>query len=270
MTRWVAFIQLFSFGLVYKPGKTLKIANRLSRRPQSEDGQKEKSDFDEEDEWVKPHPGFAVKHNNILKLTGMKLPSKQEGFCKGMEEYFNTLKGPFVSKEDDFKKIKRNSSNFFSEEGQLKRRNTPNPQVVVSSQNFQRRILKSLHEEMGHRGENETYRRVKKRFEWQGMKKIVQKWVKYWKAFQKRSHFHQKEEARISFTSTLFERVSIGAVHVQAGRWKYLVVARDDLSGWPEAIGSVKLTAKSVSELFTAEWICRYGAPKIGDSIRRA
>ncbi|MBW0545385.1 hypothetical protein O181_085100 [Austropuccinia psidii MF-1] len=37
---------------------------------------------------------------------------------------------------------------------------------------------------------------------------------------------------------------------------------RDNFSGWPETIGLVKLTERSVSEWFTSEWICRYGAPK--------
>ncbi|MBW0542956.1 hypothetical protein O181_082671 [Austropuccinia psidii MF-1] len=52
------------------------------------------------------------------------------------------------------------------------------------------------------------------------------------------------------------------AVHIKAGRWKYLVVARDDFSGWPETVALTRLTAKSVSEWFNSEWICRYGAPK--------
>ncbi|MBW0521701.1 hypothetical protein O181_061416 [Austropuccinia psidii MF-1] len=47
------------------------------------------------------------------------------------------------------------------------------------------------------------------------------------------------------------------AVHIKAGRWKYLVVERDYFSGWPETVALTRLTAKSVSE-----WICRYGAPK--------
>ncbi|MBW0578911.1 hypothetical protein O181_118626 [Austropuccinia psidii MF-1] len=169
-----------------------------------------------------------------------------------MVEYVNTLKRPSGIKEDDFKKIKRKSSNFFLEEGRLKIRNTPNPQIVFSIQNSQRRILKSLHEEMGHRGENETYRRVQENLLWEGMKKIVKKWVKSCKACQTRSHYHQKEEGRISFTSKFFERVSTDAVNVKSGRWKYLVVARDDFSGWPETIGLVRLTEKSGSEWFTS------------------
>ncbi|MBW0470033.1 hypothetical protein O181_009748 [Austropuccinia psidii MF-1] len=173
MTRWVAFIQLFSFELVHKPGKTITMPDGLSRRPQSEDEEKEKSDFDEEEQWMKTHPGFGVKHNNKIRFSGIKIPSKQKGFWKRMEEYLDTLKSPFGSKEDDFKKTIRKSSNFFLEEGQLKRRNKPNPQVVLSSQSSQRRILKSSHEKMGHRGESETYRRVKEIFWWEGMKKMV-------------------------------------------------------------------------------------------------
>ncbi|MBW0528364.1 hypothetical protein O181_068079 [Austropuccinia psidii MF-1] len=94
------------------------------------------------------------------------------------------------------------------------------------------------------------------------MKKIVMKWVKSCQECQKRSHLQQKEEGKISATSTLFERVSMDAVHIKAGRWKYLVVERDDFSGWPETVALTRLTAKPVSEWFNPEWICRYGAPK--------
>ncbi|MBW0564514.1 hypothetical protein O181_104229 [Austropuccinia psidii MF-1] len=52
------------------------------------------------------------------------------------------------------------------------------------------------------------------------------------------------------------------AVHIKSGRWKYMVVSRDDFSGWPETVGLLKLTAKAVSEWFTLEWIGRYGSPK--------
>ncbi|MBW0589200.1 hypothetical protein O181_128915 [Austropuccinia psidii MF-1] len=47
------------------------------------------------------------------------------------------------------------------------------------------------------------------------------------------------------------------AIHIKAGRWEYLVIARDDFSGWPETVALTRLTSKSVSE-----WICRCGAPK--------
>ncbi|MBW0584601.1 hypothetical protein O181_124316 [Austropuccinia psidii MF-1] len=52
------------------------------------------------------------------------------------------------------------------------------------------------------------------------------------------------------------------AVHIKSGKWKYMVVARDDFSGWPEKVRLVKLTAKAVAECFKSEWICRYGSLK--------
>jgi hypothetical protein len=52
------------------------------------------------------------------------------------------------------------------------------------------------------------------------------------------------------------------AVHIKAGRWKYLIVARDDFSGWAETVGLTSLKSKNISEWFTAEWIYRYGVPK--------
>ncbi|MBW0584516.1 hypothetical protein O181_124231 [Austropuccinia psidii MF-1] len=119
-----------------------------------------------------------------------------------------------------------------------------------------------MHKELGHQGENETYGRIKKRYWWEVMKNIVKKWVKSCEEFQKRSHLQKKEEGKISATSTLFERVSMDAVHIKAGIWKYWVVARHDFSGWPETVALTRLRAKSVSEWFNSEWIFRYGAPK--------
>ncbi|MBW0551768.1 hypothetical protein O181_091483 [Austropuccinia psidii MF-1] len=64
MTRWVAYIQLFSFDLVHKPGKTFSIPDGLSRRPKGEDKEdSERDDFDEQEDWIKPHPGIWPKRS---------------------------------------------------------------------------------------------------------------------------------------------------------------------------------------------------------------
>ncbi|MBW0506278.1 hypothetical protein O181_045993 [Austropuccinia psidii MF-1] len=42
MTRWMAYIQIFSFYLVHKPGKTFTIPDRLSRIPKGEEEKKVK------------------------------------------------------------------------------------------------------------------------------------------------------------------------------------------------------------------------------------
>jgi hypothetical protein len=69
------------------------------------------------------------------------------------------------------------------------------------------------------------------------------------------------EERKATGKSTIFGRVSLDTVHIKAGRWKYLVVARDDLSGWSEAIGLEKIQAKKIAQWFQEDWVFRYGAP---------
>ncbi|MBW0484874.1 hypothetical protein O181_024589 [Austropuccinia psidii MF-1] len=116
---------------------------------------------------------------------------------------------------------------------------------------------------MSPRGENETYQRIKARFWCEGMKKSVKKWVQSCLACQHRSQNLQREKGKSTATSTIFERVSMDAGHIKSGRWKYMVMARDDFSGWPESVGLINLTAKAVADYFTSEWICRYSSPKL-------
>ena len=272
MTRWVAFIQLFSFDLVHRSGKTFTMPDSLSRRPRDED-EEDPEEFDEEQAWVTPHPGFGVKEVNLMALPvqreinlttlGIKpVENVQVGFWKMMKEYLETWRRPENCDDKNFARIKRRSITYFVEEGQLKKRKLPYSQTVISNPAIQAQVMKSLHEDLGHRGKTETYRRLKERFWWEGMKKMARKWVQSCEACQKRNKELPKEKGRPTATSTLFQRVSMDAVHVKAGKWKYIVIARDDFSGWAETVGLTNLKSKSIAEWFVEEWICRYGIPK--------
>ncbi|MBW0551361.1 hypothetical protein O181_091076 [Austropuccinia psidii MF-1] len=101
MTRWVAFIQLFSFDLVHKPGKTFTIPDGISRRPKnSEEEEEDAPEFDEEEDWIKQHPGFGAKNVNSLNFPGIQVPTKQEGFWKRMQEHSSKIQKPESSKEE--------------------------------------------------------------------------------------------------------------------------------------------------------------------------
>ncbi|MBW0530721.1 hypothetical protein O181_070436 [Austropuccinia psidii MF-1] len=92
MTRWVAFNQLFSFDLVHKPGKTFTIPYGLSRRPKNSEEDEDALEFDDEENWIKPHPGFGAKNVNSLNFSGIQVPTKQEGIWKRIQEYLITMK----------------------------------------------------------------------------------------------------------------------------------------------------------------------------------
>ncbi|MBW0507942.1 hypothetical protein O181_047657 [Austropuccinia psidii MF-1] len=164
MTRWVAFIQLVSFDLVNKPGKTFTVPHGLSRRPKEEEKEEsERDDSDEEEDWIKPYAELYLKEvssSKVRKLSrnksNIEVPIKQEVFGKHMQEYLNSLKNPQSIGEEYLHKIKRRSLNIYLEGEQLKRRNQEHPQIVLYNEKAQKQILKKTHEELGSRGENQT------------------------------------------------------------------------------------------------------------------
>ncbi|MBW0562754.1 hypothetical protein O181_102469, partial [Austropuccinia psidii MF-1] len=132
MTRWVAYIQLFSFDLVHKPRRTFTMPDGLSRRPKGEDKEEsERDDFNEKEDFIKPQPGLGLKEVNTSKVgklsrnktSNIEIPINQEGFRKHMQEYLNIINKPQSIGEEYFKKIKRRSVNLYLEGGKLKRRN---------------------------------------------------------------------------------------------------------------------------------------------------
>ena len=164
--------------------------------------------------------------------------------------------------EKEWKDIKHKSATFFITGGRLKRRCKPFPQVVITDTQFQKKIMQNLHEELGHRGMNETYRRIKLRLWWPNMRRIVKQWDKSCLPCQQRSSAKHMELKQSTGAQTIFGRISIDTVHIKAGKWKYLVLARDELSGWVEAVGMENLKATKVADWFLEHWIHRYGAPQ--------
>ncbi|MBW0460850.1 hypothetical protein O181_000565 [Austropuccinia psidii MF-1] len=107
ITKWVAFIQLFSFDLVHKPQKTFTITDGISRRPKISEEDEDAPEFDEEEDWIKPHPGFGAANVNSLNFSGIQVPTNKEGFWKRMQEYLSKMKKPESSKEEEFRSIKK-------------------------------------------------------------------------------------------------------------------------------------------------------------------
>ena len=265
MNRWIAFIQLFSFDLIHVPAKDFTLPDGLSRRPPDEEDQ-DPAPFDEDEDWIKPHPGFGLKDTFVGELMGTSAKlgedsTLQEGFWARFQQYLSTKTRPEDCKDQEFKHFLDKSAFFFISKGVLYRKHKPFSQIVITSSRTQQHILQSLHEQLGHRGIEETYRRLQLRFWWPHLKKSVTKWVQSCEACQKRSATLPMEPRKATGHSVIFGRVSLDTVHIKAGKWKYLVVARDDLSGWIEAVGLEKIQARKIAQWFQESWIYRYGAP---------
>jgi hypothetical protein len=121
-----------------------------------------------------------------------------------------------------------------------------------------------LHDESGHRDREGTYRKVSQRFWWPGMAKDVAEFVRTCEKCQLRATGRFPDELHATFGSSLFHKVCMDIVHMTAGvdQKKYLVLARDDFSGWVEGRGLTKATSEKVADFVYQELISRFGCPR--------
>lgn len=121
----------------------------LSRRLE-EDPEEFHKEFDEEEEWISPHPGLGLKNLNLLEGQPKNAPQGQ--FWEKMKEYLSALQRPAGSSDKEFQKTKRISPNFYIEGERLKWRGMWGPQLVISLEEEKEKIMMELDKEMGHRG----------------------------------------------------------------------------------------------------------------------
>ena len=176
-----------------------------------------------------------------------------------MEEYLSSLQPPSNMSAKEFRSLKRKSVNFFVQGSRLMKRSNPCSLIVITIPSKQVSVLEKLHEELGHRGQVETYRRISERFWWPSLKKSVSLWCKSCEVCQKRDLRRPLEVRYPTGESTVFGRVSMDAVHIKASGAKYLIVARDDFSGWVEAKFLKNLTSESVASFLHENWTTRFG-----------
>ncbi|KAE8222681.1 hypothetical protein CF326_g8332 [Tilletia indica] len=100
--------------------------------------------------------------------------------------------------------------------------------LVVDCREEQERWMRLSHEEAGHKGVATTTRVLEQRFYWKGLSASVKEWIKTCDSCEGK---------------------------------RYLVVARDDLSGWVEAQALRQKTARAVARFLVEDVFTRHGLP---------
>jgi hypothetical protein len=181
MTRWLSYIRLFDFDTTHIPGNKNGAADALSRRGQSnEDDEESERDTDEH---------FEARMYGIT-VAGDPKPSMacvyfHEGEYMGddliLGQYLETLQRPDGLADAEYRQLHRKARSFFICDGYLfkrgRKRGFP-PRRVVGTQDQRSEIIRELHDEIGHRGNQATYGHVSRRYQWKGMYADIEKWIK--------------------------------------------------------------------------------------------
>ena len=171
--------------------------------------------------------------------------------------------------EDEYSNIWKNiekEKNYEIIEGILYRKRNNDKLRVIRDYEFEG-IMYMIHdhETSGHFGKDATYNRIKDRYYWKGMIKDVEKYVKSCDKCQRRGKPQGKHRLHSIRVDEPFARIGIdivGPLPRSKNGNRYIVVAMDYFTKWPEAKALKEATAKEVSKFIYEEIICRHGCPK--------
>lgn len=182
VTRWIAYIKQFNFDIVHVPGKKHVIPDALSCRPLAPDEEAEELDPDDE-------VGHAV-NALILDPDNTRIPDQV--LVDYPEEWRNLVHfletGVFpprlTAKQRSW--ILGQSTKFFIYQYKFYCRSQGIRLEVIFNEETCALILRLLHEELGHRGRDELFRRVSLCFWWPCLYNDIRDYVRLCDQCQRR------------------------------------------------------------------------------------
>ncbi|EPZ30889.1 Ribonuclease H-like domain-containing protein [Rozella allomycis CSF55] len=238
VARWIAFIKSFDFEIRHIPVT-------------------DEEDIDE------------ITDNCLLKVHDINVYCVKSDYDKELENikfYLMYLIKPNDNMtEEEFQIIRKKSLNYVVKNDQLFRKPKHSldcPKRVITSNSEKVKILKELHDGIvgGHRGIFGTLKKVQRMYYWKLMKEDVEYFVSTCEQCQKYSKKKELELLHPSISFTVLQRIYIDIVSMPVGKggFKYIINARDDLTGFVDA-EALRSNKSIYVAKFILKYICRFG-----------
>ena len=265
MTRWLAYIRLFDFDTKHIPGAKNGAADALSRRGEAEGEDLKEEGVDEFFE-AKMYSVSAEWGKRDVNVEISRVYLNEEEYVDEdliLGKFLATLERPGGLTDAEYQKLRRKSKSFFIRDGYLYKKGKRVPRRVIGLRRQKEEVMRELHEEVGHRGRNATFEHVKRRYQWKGMYEDVDEWVKSCEECQRRSKMRFEEGLHPTWSNMMWDKIGVDIVYMpRTGEGSYLVLARDDLSGWVEGRAIDAANSFNVSKFLYEEVVCRHGCPR--------
>jgi hypothetical protein len=184
-------------------------------------------------------------------------------------QYLKTGKLPDNMDTKQMTTFKKQTTHYLIQNNILLRRNTKNPlePLKVIKTTELETTLHNLHSNIltGHFGIEATYNRARSRYYWSNMYKVIAGYIKFCDTCQHQGTPIPHEELHPIPIGKPFDRVGIdivGPLSITHTGNRYIVVATEYLTKWPEAKAIVNTKATTIAKFIYEEIICRHGCPK--------
>jgi transposase InsO family protein len=288
--RWLAALQAFNFTIKYKPGVQNIDADTLSRLPVDPASEPDSHEMATEVvHTICNSVHVPAVETLCLSATAVDfLTDPEEG---GIAEFSVTdwrrtqntdpVLGPWMTqlrsqkrpRNQDFPNtpehlaMLKNFESLCLRRGVLYRETTVDgekqSQIVLPASMISR-VLRGLHDDVGHPGRDRTTGLVRERFWWPGMAKQVETWCKRCdRCIRRKSNTQTAPLVNIVTTQPL-ELVSIDYMTLESssGGYQHVLVLTDHFTRYAQAVPTRNQTAKTTADAIFNNFIVHYGFPK--------
>jgi hypothetical protein len=165
------------------------------------------------------------------------------------------------------RQLRQQANHYIVQDNVLYKRNKDgNPLRVITKENLTK-ILYNMHNapNAGHFGIQATMGKTRQRYFWPTMGEDIRKYIETCDTCQRQGKPKQTEVLRPIGVGQAFDRLGIdivGPLKPTTMGKRYIVVATDYFTKWPEARAIEKADAKTIAWFLYDEIICRHGCPR--------
>ena len=258
---------MFNFEVRYVPGKKYTVADGLSRKPPRLSDIWERDNKEDINDWVDAQI-------NTFYVFPVEVLNKEEdllylGYSEEHQEYgkflLNGMKKPPYLKGKDWTKFRLEALKFIVRDRHLFRRATKNVSIrrVLDKDKERQQVLEECHDRAGHPRKERTYRLITDRYWWKGAYETIKNYIRSCYECQTTTKRKQDESVFPTCLIGLFQRVNVDVVYMPDNfGFTYLVVGRDDFSGWLEARPLRTKEASHITKFIYEDFLCRHPYPQ--------
>lgn len=271
INRWIAAILLFTFLLRHVPGLSHGGADGMSRRVAAPGDPVEDDDFEE---WIDRAyslmvslPCFAL--DDIPPEVTIPRSARalaQDAKLEVVRAFLQHFQRPDGLSDSQFLAFVRYSSKFFVKGETLWRRHPDGHHKVVIAPDRRLQLIKTAHDDYGHKGVYSVRVRLAERFWWPMLDEDAKWYVQTCHDCQLRQMRKYHLPPVVAPAAPIFHKVYTDTMLMPpAGGVRYVVQARCSLTSYPEMRALTSETGRTICRFLFEDVLCRWGA--IGEIV---